>query len=50
VSSRPNGDDTEEMLIMNHEAVLRAEVDYRQRRFLDEAEADRVAKQVRNAK
>ena len=45
-----NGDDTEEMLIMNHEAVLRAEVDYRQRRFLDEAEADRVAKQVRNAK
>jgi hypothetical protein len=34
------------MLIMNHEAVLRTEVDYRQRRFMDEAEADRVAKQV----
>jgi len=31
---------------MNHEAILRAEVDYRQRRFMDEAEADRVAKQV----
>ncbi len=45
-----NGDDTKEMLIMNHEAVLRAEVDYRQRRFLDEAKADRVAKQVRKAK
>jgi hypothetical protein len=38
------------MLNMNHEAVLRAEVDYRQRRFLDEAQADRVAKQVRKAK
>jgi hypothetical protein len=35
------------MLIMNHEAVLRAEVDYQQRRFLGEAEADRLAKQVR---
>jgi hypothetical protein len=45
-----SGDDTKEMLNMNHEAVLRVEVDYRQRRFLDEAEADRVAKQVRNAK
>jgi hypothetical protein len=45
-----NGNHNEEMLIMNHEAVLRAEVAYRQRRFLDEAEADRVAKQVRKAK
>jgi hypothetical protein len=38
------------MLIMNHEAILRAEVDYRQRRFLSDADADRVAKQVRKAK
>jgi hypothetical protein len=38
------------MLIMNHEAILRAEVDYRQRRFQDEADADRVAKQARKAK
>ena len=45
-----NGNDSEEMLIMNHEAAMWAEVDYRQRRFLDEAEADRVAKQVRKAK
>jgi hypothetical protein len=45
-----HGNHSEEMLIMNHEAVLRAEVDYRQRRFLDEAEADRVAKQVRKTK
>jgi len=44
------GSDSEEQLIMNHEAVLRAEVDYRQRRFADEAKADRVAKQVRKAK
>jgi hypothetical protein len=36
--SPSNGDHTEEMLIMNHEVVLRAEVDYRQRRF-DEAKA-----------
>jgi hypothetical protein len=35
---------------MNHEAALWAEADYRQRRFLDEAKADRVAKQVRNSK
>jgi hypothetical protein len=35
---------------MNHEAVLRAEADYRQRRFLDEAKADRVARQARNSK
>ena len=35
---------------MNHEAILRVEVDYRQRRFLDEADADRVAKQIRKAK
>ena len=41
-----NGNHSEEMLIMNQEAVLRAEVDYRQRRFLDEAEADRLAEQV----
>jgi hypothetical protein len=45
-----NGNNSEERLIMNHEAVLRAEVDYRQRRFLDEAKADRIAKQVRKAK
>lgn len=45
-----NSDDIEGMLIMNHEAVLRVEVDYRQRRFLEEAEADRVAKQVRKAR
>jgi len=45
-----NGNHNEEMLIMTHEAILRAEVDYRQRRFMDEAEADRVAKQVRKAK
>lgn len=35
---------------MNHEAILRVEVDYRQRRYRDEAKADRVAKQVRKAK
>jgi len=34
---------------MNHSAVLQAEVDYRQRRFADEATADRVAKQARKA-
>jgi hypothetical protein len=45
-----NGNDSEEMLIMNHEAIVRAEVDYRQRRFQDEAKADRVAKQVRKTK
>jgi hypothetical protein len=45
-----NGNDSEERLIMNHEAVLRAEVDYRQRRFLDEAESDRIAEQVRRTK
>jgi hypothetical protein len=35
---------------MNHEAVLQAEVDYRQRRFQDEAKADRVAKRARQPK
>ena len=32
---------------MNHQAVLQAEVDYRQRRFVDDAKADRIAKQAR---
>jgi hypothetical protein len=45
-----NGNDSEEMLIMNHEAIVRAEVDYRQRRFQDEAKADRVAKRARQPK
>jgi hypothetical protein len=35
---------------MNHEAVLQAEMNYRQHRFLEEAEADRAARQVRKAK
>lgn len=47
---KPINGDTEEMLIMDREAVLRVEVDYRQSRFIDEAEADRVAKQVRRAR
>jgi len=45
-----NGDDNKEMLVMNHEAILRVEADYRQRRFLDEAYADRAAQQARKAK
>jgi hypothetical protein len=32
---------------MNHEAILRVEVDYRPPRVLDEADADRVTPQVR---
>jgi hypothetical protein len=45
-----NGNDSKEMLIMNHEAVLQAEMEFHRQRLLEEAEADRVAKQVREAR
>ena len=35
---------------MNHEAVLQAEMEFHRQRLLEEAEADRVAKQVREAR
>jgi hypothetical protein len=49
MSRRKNGQDTEELLTMITEIALRAEIEHRQQRFLDEAQAYRLAKQARSA-
>jgi hypothetical protein len=38
------------MLIMNHEALLQAEIEYRRQVLLDQAGMDRIAREIRARK